>query len=95
MSGSLTPLLHYLCVSWHQYISLAFLEEIYPAFCVASCMVSFVVKLADIKHKSSEAYLVKFKENLSCGFKIMDISFQKSRFFFKTNILKDFTLIKK
>ena len=33
-------------------------------------MVSFVVKLTDLKHKSSEAYLVKFKENLSCGFKI-------------------------
>ena len=39
-------------------------------------MVSFVMKLADIKHKSSEAYLVKFKENMSCGFKIMDIFFQ-------------------
>ena len=36
-------------------------------------MVRFVVKLANIKHKGPEAYLVKFKENPLCGFKIMDI----------------------
>ena len=36
-------------------------------------MVSFVIKLAAIKHESSEAYLVKFKENLLCGFKIKNI----------------------
>ena len=48
--------------------------------CVASCMVGFVMKLADIKHKSSEAYLVKFKENLSRGFKVKGSFFQKSCF---------------
>ena len=59
-------------------------------------MVSFVVKLADIKHKSPEVYLVKFKENLLCGFKIMDLFF----FFFKNRvskklyILEDFCSIK-
>ena len=36
-------------------------------------MVSFVMKLVATKHESSENYLVKFKENLSCGFKIMNI----------------------
>ena len=31
-------------------------------------MVSFFIKLAEVKHESSEAHLMKFKENLSCGF---------------------------
>ena len=54
-------------------------------------MASFVLKLADVKHESSEAYLVKFKENLSCGFKTMDI-FSKVK---NEYILKKITLIKK
>ena len=33
-------------------------------------MVSFVMKLAGINHKSSEAYLVRLKENLSFCIKI-------------------------
>ena len=45
-------------------------------------MISLVVKLADIKHEISEAYLAKFKEKLSCGFKIMDI-------FFKSHVFKN------
>ena len=58
-------------------------------------MVSFVVKHAGIKHKNPEAYLVKFKENLSCGFKIMDI-FLKSHVFLKNeHILENFSSIKK
>ena len=36
-------------------------------------MVSFFIKLADVKHESSVAYLMKFKENLSRGFKTMAI----------------------
>ena len=52
-------------------------------------MVSFVMKLAyKKKHKSTEAYLVKFKENLSSGFKIIDI-------FCNDYILEHFTSIKK
>ena len=53
-------------------------------------MVSFVVKLADIKHKSPEVYLVKFKENLSCGFKIIDLFFFENRVFKKCIYLKRF-----
>ena len=50
---------------------------------------SLVVKLADIKHNSSVSYLVNFKENLSKGFKIMDVFF-KSHAFKKCVYLKRF-----
>ena len=53
------------------------------------------MKLAGIKHKSFEAYLVKLKENLSCGFKNMNI-FIKSRIFLKhEHFLENFDSIKK
>ena len=78
MSSSLTLLFSYLRVSWHEFISVAVLEEILPTFYVASCLVSFIMKLADIKNKNSETYLARFTENLSCGFKIMGI-FQKKK----------------
>ena len=57
-------------------------------------MVSFVMELADIKHKSSEAYLVKFKENLFCGLKLWTFS-SKVMVLKHVYILKDFTSIKK
>ena len=73
MIGILNPLFRYRYVSWHECISVLFLEKVWSTFCVATCMVSFFIKLADVKHESLEAYLVKFKENLSFGFKTMAI----------------------
>ena len=63
-------------------------------FCVVSCMVSFVVKLADTEHKSSEAYLVKFKENLSVVLQL-GAYFSRSRFLKNVYILNTFSSIKK
>ena len=61
-------------------------------------MVSFFIKLADVKHESSEAYLTKFTENLWCGFKTMAILFSKVVFLPRVKnecILKNCTSIKK
>ena len=58
-------------------------------------MVSFVMKLAGIKRKSSESYLVKFKENPLCGFKIIDIFFFKSHVFKNEHVLENFNSITK
>ena len=49
----------------------------------------FFIKLADVKHESLEAYLVKFKENLSFGFKTMAI-FSKGMFLKIEYILQRF-----
>ena len=40
-------------------------------------MVTFVMQLAGIKYESFDAYLVKFKENLSCVLKLWPF-YQKS-----------------
>ena len=82
MSGSLTPLFRYLGVGWQNALVMHFKKKFNQHFMytVGSFIVSFVVKLANIKHQSSEAYLVKFKENLSGGFKIMGMFFKNHVF---------------
>ena len=90
MTDSLAALFHCLCVSGHECNSGAFLEEIEPVFCAASCMVGIFMKLADTKLESSEAYLIKYGKNLSSEFKIMDIF---CTFLKYVHISKDFTSI--
>ena len=75
MSGSLTPLLRYLCVSCYGNLTNILCSELHAQFCNETC-----------RYKR-KAYLVKLKDNLSCGFKIMD-NFFKVTFFKKWAYLR-------
>ncbi len=54
-------------------MSEAFVDKILPVFCAANYMVRIAMNLPDTELESSEAYLLKFRRNLSSGFKFMDI----------------------